>query len=106
MDFRLTDEQTQIQEMVRDFALAEIKPHLPEWDEAQHFPVDTFKRAGGLGMLAVIDSGFALSVAAHNSLCTGHIYLAGNDEQKKKWLPKLTSGEWIGAWGLTEPSSG
>jgi len=131
MDFRLTDEQTQIQEMVRDFALAEIKPHLREWDEAQHFPVDTFKRAGGLGMLgvtipeeyggaglsyidyihvveelAVVDSGFALSVAAHNSLCTGHIYLAGNDEQKKKWLPKLTSGEWIGAWGLTEPSSG
>jgi alkylation response protein AidB-like acyl-CoA dehydrogenase len=131
MDFRLTDEQTQIQEMVRDFALAEITPHLAEWDEAQHFPVDTFKRAGGLGMLgvtipeeyggaglsyvdyihvveelAVIDSGFALSVAAHNSLCTGHIYLAGNDEQKKKWLPKLTSGEWIGAWGLTEPSSG
>ena len=131
MDFRLTDEQTQIQEMVRDFALSEIKPHLAEWDEAQHFPVDTFKRAGGLGMLgvtipeqyggtglsyidyihvveelAVVDSGFALSVAAHNSLGTGHIYLAGNDEQKKKWLPKLTSGEWIGAWGLTEPSSG
>jgi alkylation response protein AidB-like acyl-CoA dehydrogenase len=131
MDFRLTDEQTQIQEMVRDFALTEIKPHLAEWDEAQHFPVDTFKRAGSLGMLgvtipeeyggtglsyidyihvveelAVIDSGFALSVAAHNSLCTGHIYLGGNEEQKKKWLPKLTSGEWIGAWGLTEPSSG
>ncbi|MEA2162797.1 MAG: hypothetical protein QOK37_924 [Thermoanaerobaculia bacterium] len=131
MDFRLTDEQTQIQEMVRDFALTEIKPNLNEWDEAQHFPVETFKRAGGLGMLgvtipeqyggaglsyidyihvveelAVIDSGFALSVAAHNSLCTGHIYLDGNAEQKKKWLPKLTSGEWIGAWGLTEPSSG
>ncbi len=131
MDFRLTDEQLQIQQMVRDFAESEIKPSLAEWDEAQHFPVDTFKRAGGLGMLgvtiseeyggaglsyidysnvieelAVIDSGFALSVAAHNSLGTGHIYLAGNDEQKKKWLPKLTSGEWIGAWGLTEPGSG
>src|SRR5216684_4348431 len=131
MDFRLSDEQTQIQQMVRDFALSEIKPHLMEWDEAQHFPIDVFKRAGGLGMLgvtipedyggaglsyidyihvieelAVIDSGFALSVAAHNSLCTGHIYLAGNDEQKKKWLPKLTSGEWLGAWGLTEPGSG
>ena len=131
MDFRLNDEQLQIQQMVREFALSEIKPHLGEWDEAQHFPVDTFKRAGGLGMLAVVfpeeyggaglsyvdyvnvieelavvDSGFALSVAAHNSLCTGHIYLAGNDEQKKKWLPKLTSGEWIGAWGLTEPASG
>jgi len=131
MDFGLTEEQTQIQQMVRDFAESEIKPHLAEWDEAQHFPVETFKRAGELGMLgvtipeeyggaglsyvdyvnvieelAVIDSGFALSVAAHNSLGSGHIYLAGNEEQKKKWLPKLTSGEWIGAWGLTEPGSG
>jgi alkylation response protein AidB-like acyl-CoA dehydrogenase len=131
MDFRLTEEQLQIQQMVRDFAVSEIKPNLAEWDEAQHFPVDTFKRAGELGMLGVtvpeeyggaglsyvdyvnvieelgvVDSGFALSVAAHNSLGTGHIYLAGNDEQKKKWLPKLTSGEWIGAWGLTEPGSG
>jgi alkylation response protein AidB-like acyl-CoA dehydrogenase len=131
MDFRLTDEQKQIQQMVREFAESEIRPHVMEWDEAQHFPVDTFKRAGELGMLGVIfpeeyggaglsyidyinvieelgviDSGFALSVAAHNSLGTGHIYLAGNEEQKKKWLPKLTSGEWIGAWGLTEPGSG
>jgi alkylation response protein AidB-like acyl-CoA dehydrogenase len=131
MDFRLTGEQEQIKTMVRDFAESEIKPHLMEWDEAQHFPVDAFKRAGELGMLGVtlpeeyggaalsyvdyaniieelgvVDSGFALSVAAHNSLCTGHTYLAGNDEQKKKWLPKLTSGEWIGAWGLTEPGSG
>ena len=131
MDFRLTDEQLQIQQMVRDFGESEIKPNLAEWDEAQHFPVDTFKRAGELGMLGVtipeeyggaglsyvdyvnvieelgvVDSGFALSVAAHNSLGSGHIYLAGNEEQKKKWLPKLTSGEWIGAWGLTEPGSG
>jgi alkylation response protein AidB-like acyl-CoA dehydrogenase len=131
MDFRLTDEQLQIKQMVRDFAESEIKPHVSEWDEAQHFPVETFKRAGELGMLGaifpeeyggaglsyvdyvniieelgVVDSGFALSVAAHNSLGTGHIYLAGNEEQKKKWLPKLTSGEWIGAWGLTEPGSG
>ncbi|HEX9162482.1 MAG TPA: acyl-CoA dehydrogenase family protein [Thermoanaerobaculia bacterium] len=131
MDFGLTEEQEQIRQMVRDFAESEIKPHLMEWDEAQHFPVDTFKRAGELGMLGVtlpeeyggaglsyvdyvnvieelgvIDSGFALSVAAHNSLCTGHTYLAGTDEQKKNWLPKLTSGEWIGAWGLTEPGSG
>jgi alkylation response protein AidB-like acyl-CoA dehydrogenase len=131
MDFRLTDEQRQIQEMVREFALSEIKPHLMEWDEAQHFPTEVFKRAGGLGMLgvtipeeyggaglsyvdyvhvieelAVVDSGFALSVAAHNSLGTGHIYHSGSDEQKKKWLPKLTSGEWIAAWGLTEPGSG
>ena len=131
MDFRLTDEQQQIRDMVREFAESEIKPHIAEWDEAQHFPVDTFKKAGELGLLGVIfpeeyggaglsyvdyvnvieelgavESGFALSVAAHNSLCTGHIYLGGNDEQKKKWLPKLTSGQWIGAWGLTEPGSG
>jgi alkylation response protein AidB-like acyl-CoA dehydrogenase len=131
MDFRLSDEQVQIQQMVRDFAVSEIKPNLAEWDEAQHFPVDTFKRAGELGMLGVtipeeyggaglsyidyvnvieelgvVDSGFALSVAAHNSLGSGHIYQAGNEAQKKKWLPKLTSGEWIGAWGLTEPGSG
>ncbi len=131
MDFRLTEEQRQIKQMVREFAESEIKPHLMEWDEKQHFPVDTFKKAGELGMLGVtlpeeyggaglsyvdyvnvieelgvVDSGFALSVAAHNSLCTGHTYLAGNDEQRKKWLPKLTSGEWVGAWGLTEPGSG
>ncbi|PYQ25974.1 MAG: acyl-CoA dehydrogenase [Acidobacteria bacterium] len=131
MDFRLTEDQLLIQQSVREFAESEIKPHLMEWDEAQHFPVDTFKRAGELGMLGVtfpeeyggaglsyvdyvnvieelgvVDSGFALSVAAHNSLGSGHIYLAGNDEQKKKWMPKLTTGEWIGAWGLTEPGSG
>src|SRR5438105_8462748 len=131
MDFRLTDEQRQIQEMVREFALSEIKSHLMMWDEAQHFPTEVFKRAGGLSMLGVtvpeeyggaglsyvdyvhvieelgvVDSGFALSVAAHNSLGTGHIYLSGSDDQKNKWLPKLTSGEWIAAWGLTEPGSG
>ncbi|HEY5610169.1 MAG TPA: acyl-CoA dehydrogenase family protein [Thermoanaerobaculia bacterium] len=131
MDFRLDEEQQQIQTMVREFAESEIKPHVLEWDEAQHFPVDLFKRCGELGMLgvtipeayggaglgyvdyvhvveelAVVESGFALSVAAHNSLGTGHIYLGGNEEQRKKWLPKLTSGEWIAAWGLTEPGSG
>jgi len=131
MDFRLTDEQQQIRDMVREFGESEIKPHIAEWDEAQHFPVEVFRKAGELGLLGVIfpeeyggtalsyvdyvnvieelgavESGFALSVAAHNSLCTGHIYLAGSAEQKKKWMPKLTSGEWIGAWGLTEPGSG
>src|SRR5947207_4493453 len=131
MDFRLTDEQQQIREMVREFAESDLQPHVAEWDEAQHFPVDAFKKAGELGLLgcifpeeyggaalsyidyvnvieelAAVESGFALSVAAHNSLCSGHLYLAGNDEQKKQWLPKLTSGEWIGAWGLTEPGSG
>ena len=131
MDFRLTDEQIQIQQTVRDFAESEIKPHVMEWDEAQKFPLDAVKKLGELGMLGaifpeeyggaalsyvdyvniieelgVVDSGVGLTVAAHNSLCTGHIYQAGNAEQKKKWLPKLTSGEWIGAWGLTEPGSG
>jgi alkylation response protein AidB-like acyl-CoA dehydrogenase len=131
MDFRLTDEQQQIKQMVREFADSELRPHIMEWDEAQHFPVDAFKKAGELGMLgaifpeeyggaglsyidyvniieelAAVESGFALSVAAHNSLCTGHIYLAGNEQQKTTWMPKLTSGEWIGAWGLTEPGSG
>ena len=131
MDFRLTDEQEQIKQMVREFAEGEIKPNLMEWDEKQHFPVEQFKKAGELGLLGVtlpeeyggahlsyidyanvieelgvIDSGFALSVAAHNSLGSGHIYIAGNDQQKKKWLPKLASGEWIAAWGLTEPGSG
>jgi alkylation response protein AidB-like acyl-CoA dehydrogenase len=131
MDFALTDEQKQISRMVREFAVSEIKPHLMEWDEAQHFPTEQFRNAGELGMLGVtipeeyggaglsyidyvnvieelgvVDSGFALSVAAHNSLCTGHIYHAGDDDQKQQWLPKLTTGEWIGAWGLTEPGSG
>ena len=131
MDFRLTDEQIQIRQMVKDFAESEIKPHVMEWDEAQTFPVDVVKKLGALGMLGaifpeeyggaglsyvdyvhiieelgVVDSGVGLTVAAHNSLGTGHIYLAGTDEQKKKWMPKLTSGEWIGAWGLTEPGSG
>ena len=131
MDFRLTPEQTQIQQMVRDFALAEIKPHVMEWDEAQHFPLDVIKKLGGLGMLgaifpekyggaglsyidyvniieelAAVESGVSLAVAAHNSLCTGHIYLAGSEEQRMRYLPKLTSGEWIGCWALTEPGSG
>ncbi len=124
MDFRLTEEQIQIQQSVKDFAESEIKPHVMEWDEAQTFPAEVVKKLGELGMLGaifpeeyggaalsyidyvniieelgVVDSGVGLTVAAHNSLCTGHIYLAGNDAQKKKWLPKLTSGEWLGAWG-------
>lgn len=131
MDFSLTDEQGQIKQMVRDFAEAEIKPNVMEWDEAQHFPVDVMRKLGELGMLgaifpekyggaglsyvdyvniieelAVVESGVALAVAAHNSLCAGHIYLAGNEEQRQRYLPKLTSGEWIGCWALTEPSSG
>lgn len=131
MDFRLSDEQIQIKQMVRDFAESEIKPHVMEWDEAQTFPKEAIKKLGELGMmgaifpeeyggaalsyidyvniieeLAVVDSSVGLTVAAHNSLGTGHIYLAGSDEQKKRYLPKLTTGEWIAAWGLTEPGSG
>ena len=131
MDFHLTHEQEQIKQMVRDFAEAEVKPHVMEWDEAQQFPRDAVRKLGELGMLGVIfpekyggaglsyidyvnileelaavESGLALIVAAHNSLCTGHVYLAGNEEQRQRFLPKLTSGEWLGAWGLTEPGSG
>lgn len=131
MDFRLTEEQQQIKQMVREFAEGEIEPHVSEWDEAQHFPLDIVKKLGELGMLgiifpeeyggsglsyidyvnvieelAVVESGVALAVAAHNSLCSGHIYVAGSEEQKQKYLTKLASGEWIGCWGLTEPGSG
>jgi hypothetical protein len=131
MDFRLTDEQKQIKQMVRDFAESEIKPHVMEWDEAQTFPKAAIKKLGELGMLgaifpeeyggaalsyidyvniieelAVVDSSVGLTVAAHNSLGSGHIYLAGSPEQKKRYLPKLTTGEWLAAWALTEPGSG
>ncbi|HVT04907.1 MAG TPA: acyl-CoA dehydrogenase family protein [Thermoanaerobaculia bacterium] len=131
MDFRLSDEQKQIKQMVREFAESEIKPHVMEWDEAQHFPMETVKKLGALGILgaifpeqyggaglsyvdyvniieelAVVDSSIGLAVAAHNSLGTGHIYLAGNEEQRKKYIPRLASGEWLAAWGLTEPGSG
>jgi alkylation response protein AidB-like acyl-CoA dehydrogenase len=127
----LNENQKMITQMVRDFGEKEIKPHLMEWDEAQHFPIDAMKKMGELGLLGVFvpekygGSGFGyfeyytavseisricgsigLSVAAHNSLCTGHILSFGNEEQKKKWLPKLASGEWIGAWGLTESNTG
>jgi alkylation response protein AidB-like acyl-CoA dehydrogenase len=131
MDFRLTDEQKQIKQTVKEFAESEIKPHVMKWDEEQKFPLEVVKKLGELGMLGaifpeeyggsglsyvdyvniieelgVVDSGIGLTVAAHNSLGTGHIYIAGSEQQKKRWLPKLTSGEWIGAWGLTEPGSG
>lgn len=117
--------------MVRDFGEREIRPHFMDWDERQHFPVDVMKKMGELGLLGVLvpeeygGAGFGyneyytavsevsricgsigLSVAAHNSLCTGHILAFANDEQKKRWLPKLATGEWIGAWGLTESNTG
>ncbi len=131
MDFNYTDTQKEIATMVRDFAAKRIRPQMMEWDEAQIFPVDLFHEMGGLGLMGVLvpeeygGSGLGyfeyvtvvseiakvcgsigLSVAAHNSLCTGHILYFGNEEQKRKYLPKLASGEWIGAWGLTEANTG
>jgi alkylation response protein AidB-like acyl-CoA dehydrogenase len=131
VDFRLTSEQAQIQQMVREFAATEIKPHIMAWDEAQHLPLEVIRKLGELGMLgailpekyggaglsyidyvniieelAAVESGIALAVAAHNSLCSGHIYLAGSEEQRMRYLPKLASGEWLGCWALTEPGSG
>jgi alkylation response protein AidB-like acyl-CoA dehydrogenase len=131
ISFDSTENQGMIAQMVRDFAEKDIRPNIMEWDEAQTFPLDTFKEMGKLGLLGVLvpeeygGAGFGyfeyvtaivelskvcgsvgLSMAAHNSLCTGHIMYFGNEEQKKRWLPKLASGEWIGAWGLTEANTG
>lgn len=131
MDFELNDNQRIIVPMVRDFGAKHITPYVNEWDEKQEFPVPLFKELGKLGLMGVLvpeqygGSGFGyfeyvtvleeiskicgaigLSVAAHNSLCTGHILQFGNEDQKKKYLPLLASAEWIGAWGLTEPNTG
>jgi len=131
MNFSPTENQEMIAQMVRDFAEKEIRPNIMKWDESQEFPVPVFKKLGELGLMGVLvpqeygGSGFGyheyitvvseiakvcgsigLSVAAHNSLCTGHILAFGNDEQKNKWLPKLATAEWIGAWGLTETGTG
>ncbi len=131
MDFELSADQRLLQKTVRDFAERELKPFSRAWDEAQQFPRDIFMKLGELGLLAVVfpeeyggsgmstvdytivieelarvDAGVALSTAAHNSLSSGHIFLAGSEEQKKKYLPKLATGEFVGAWGLTENSAG
>ncbi len=131
MNFERNENQKMIAQMVRDFAEREIRPNRNKWDAEEHFPVDCMKKMGELGLLGIyipeqyggsgfsyfeyatalmelgkVCGGVGLSVAAHNSLCTGHIYYHGNEEQKKKYLPKLASGEWIGAWGLTEPNTG
>ncbi|NND77111.1 MAG: acyl-CoA dehydrogenase [Flavobacteriales bacterium] len=131
MDFELNEDQKMITQMIRDFGEKEIRPYLMDWDEKQELPIPTLKKLGELGLMGVLvptdygGSGFGyfeymttiievakicgslgLSVAAHNSLCTGHILTFGNEEQKKRWLPKLASAEWIGAWGLTEPNTG
>lgn len=131
MDFSYTENQNMIASMVRDFAAKNIQPNVMKWDESQEFPVEVFKQLGELGLMGVLvpteygGSGFGyheyitvitevakvcgsigLSLAAHNSLCTGHILAFGNEEQKQKFLPKLATAEHIGAWGLTEPNTG
>jgi alkylation response protein AidB-like acyl-CoA dehydrogenase len=131
MDFRLTDDQELLRRSVREFAETEIRPHVREWDEAQHFPREVIpilaalglmgvqfpEQYGGSGMSAIdycicieelsrVDPALALSVAAHNGLCSGHIFLFGNEAQKQRWLVPLAKGEKVGAWGLTESTSG
>src|SRR6476620_9242861 len=131
MSFQTNENQQMIADMIRKFGKEHILPKMMEWDESQEFPVEVFKKLGDLGLMGVLvpteygGSGFgyteyvtaitelgsicgsiALSMAAHNSLCTGHILQFGSEEQKKKYLPKLATAEWIGAWGLTEPNTG
>ncbi|MBN3583952.1 acyl-CoA dehydrogenase family protein [Algoriphagus aestuarii] len=131
MNFNENENQRMIADMIRDFGAKEITPFRKEWDDTQFFPKELFKKLGELGLMGVLvpteygGSGFGyfeyvtaivelskldpsvgLSMAAHNSLCTGHIMMFGNEEQKKKYLPKLATCEWLGAWGLTEPNTG
>ncbi|HTS76323.1 MAG TPA: acyl-CoA dehydrogenase family protein [Bryobacteraceae bacterium] len=131
MDFAYTPEQNQLRKTIREFAETEIRPHVMEWDETQHFPVKVFRELGRMGVLGAVfpeelggsgytyvdytilieeiarlDPSIALSAAAHISLCTNHIYLAGSREQKERYIPKLARGEWTGCWSLTEPEAG
>jgi alkylation response protein AidB-like acyl-CoA dehydrogenase len=131
MNFSINENQQMIADMIRKFGNDNIRPRLMEWDESQEFPLEVFKKLGELGLMGVLvptqygGSGFSyteyvtaivelskicgsigLSMAAHNSLCTGHILAFGNEEQKQKYLPKLATAEWIGAWGLTETGTG
>jgi alkylation response protein AidB-like acyl-CoA dehydrogenase len=131
MNFETSEIAQQVGQTARDFAQQQIKPHVMEWDETQEFPVQIFKELGKLGMMGVlvpekyggaglsyfeykivieeiakVCGSIGLSVAAHNSLCTGHILSFGNEDQKKRYLPKLATAEWLGAWGLTEPNTG
>jgi len=131
IQFDETENQKMIAQMIRDFGAKEIKPYMMDWDENQVFPVELFHKMGELGLMGVlvpeeyggagfgyleyitaiteiskIDGSIGLSVAAHNSLCTNHILMFGNEEQKQKYLPLLATGQWIGAWGLTEPNTG
>jgi alkylation response protein AidB-like acyl-CoA dehydrogenase len=131
LSFKETDNQIMIAQTIKDFGAKEMRPHIMEWDEAQIFPIELFRKMGELGLMGImvpekyngsgfgyleyitalteiskIDGSIGLSMAAHNSLCTNHILLFGTDEQKEHYLPKLATGEWIGAWGLTEPNTG
>ena len=131
MDFNYNENQLMIADMIKTFGKNEITPNVREWDDNQIFPVEVFKKLGELGLmgvlvpteyggsgfsyteyvtaieqLSILDPSIGLSMAAHNSLCTGHILQFANEDQKKKWLPKLASAEWIGAWGLTEHNTG
>ncbi|MGB5497377.1 MAG: acyl-CoA dehydrogenase family protein [Maribacter sp.] len=131
MCFDYSETQEHVASAAKKFAEQHIRPHIMEWDEAQTFPVALFKKAGEMGFMGVlvpeeyggsglgyheyiaiieeiskVDPSIGLSVAAHNSLCTNHILSFGNEEQKQRWIPKLASGEWIGAWGLTEHNTG
>ncbi|MDZ4845376.1 MAG: acyl-CoA dehydrogenase family protein [Chitinophagales bacterium] len=131
MNFETTENQRMIAQSVKDFAEKEIRPYVMEWDEKQEAPIELFRKLGEQGFLGVlvpeqyggaglgyfeyvtvvseiarVCGSIGLSVAAHNSLCTGHIKDFGNDAQKKEWLPKLATGKWIGAWALTEPNTG
>src|SRR6476469_1448673 len=131
MNFEPNELTLQVAHTARDFARQHIKPHVMDWDETQEFPLQIFKQLGQLGMMGVlvpeeyggaglsyfeyktiieeiakVDGSIGLSVAAHNSLCTGHILTFGDESQKQRWLPKLATAEWLGAWGLTEPNTG
>ncbi len=131
MDFEYTPEQIQLRKAVREFAEAEIAPHVMEWDEAQTFPLEVVRKLGKLGYMGAIfpeelggagmgyieysiiieelsrvDGSVGIIVAAHTSLCSNHIYKMGTDEQRARYLPKLASGEWLGCWSLTEPEAG
>ncbi|MDQ3073146.1 MAG: acyl-CoA dehydrogenase family protein [Bacteroidota bacterium] len=131
MHFKPTENQKMVAQTVREFGEKFIRPKMMEWDESQHFPVEVMRKMGEYGLLGVlvpeeyggsglgyfeyvtaidelsqIDPSLGLSMAAHNSLCTGHIMQFGNEEQKRKYLPKLATGEWLGAWALTEPNTG
>ena len=131
MSIELNEQQQMLAQMVRDFAEREIRPHYKKWDDLEEFPIEVMKKMGELGLLGIfvpeqyggsglsyaeyatilmelgkVCGGVGLSVAAHNSLCTGHIFYHGTEAQKQKYLPKLATGEWIGAWGLTEANTG